>query len=358
MLRQISLRIGLCVLVTGLSLIECLHAYSQDDLLPDDLPDHVTATVEARAKWFAALPQGNSPALEFFVDDLQKWSTGQSVRVAFLGGNASLHKDIVNATKQIMDACNIQLDFGFDAGTGKYRSWSISDTSHSADIRVSFDQVGSFSLVGRDSSDPTIGASGQAVGGRANQRSLNLGGFDIARPASWAKTTRHEFLHALAFNHEHQSPTGGCDSQFRWDDDAGYQSTHDANGQYITDPAGRRPGVYTYLSGAPNNWSRFKVDHNLRQAQHGSGTAGTFDRASIMLYRFPALFYVSNPNPCAPLGNGEDLSAGDIAGLQLLYPYENQAIAAQETRLTKLRDVITNSSGLSAQVKELYRESK
>jgi len=356
--RPISLRIGHCVLITGLSLFVSQQACSQDDLLPDDLPDHVTATVEARAKWFAALPQGNSPVLEFFVDDLQKWSTGQTVRVAFLGGNTSLHKDIADATKQITDACNIHLDFGFDAATGKHRSWSTSDTSHAAEIRVSFDQGGNFSLVGSDSSNPTIGAPGQAVGGRANQRSLNLGGFDIARPASWAKTTRHEFLHALAFNHEHQSPIGGCDAQFRWDDDAGYQSTQDANGQYITDPAGNRPGIYTYLSGAPNNWSRFKVDRNLRQAQHGSGTAGTFDRASIMLYRFPALFYVSNPNPCAPLGTGENLSTGDIAGLQLLYPHQNEAITAQEARLTKLRDAITNSSGLSAQVKEFYSEPK
>jgi hypothetical protein len=90
----------------------------------------------------------------------------------------------------------------------------------------------------------------------------------------------------------------------------------------------RRPGIYTYLSGAPNFWSQAKVDHNLRQAASSPGTtAGAFDRASIMLYRFPLLFYVSDPNPCssdsnpcAPLGGTENLSSGDIDGLAHLYP--------------------------------------
>ena len=61
------------------------------------------------------------------------------------------------------------------------------------------------------------------------------------------KTARHEFLHALAFQHEHQSPMGGCDSQFRWDNDAGYAFSQDDNGQFISDPNGKRPGIYTYL---------------------------------------------------------------------------------------------------------------
>jgi hypothetical protein len=39
-----------------------------------------------------------------------------------------------------------------------------------------------------------------------------------------------------------------------------------------------------------------------------------------MLYRFPEMFYKNPPSPCAPDGEGESLSAGDRAGLQLLYP--------------------------------------
>ena len=355
--RRLSHRILL--MVATVTLLSSSQLFAQEDLLLDDLPDHVTATVEARAHWFAALPQGDTPGFEFFVDDLQKWSSGQNVlRVAFLGGNTVLHEDIADATKEITDACNIKLDFGLNPTTGKYRTWSTSDTAYAAEIRVSFDQKGYFSLVGSDSANPSIGAPGRAVGGRANQRSLNLGGFDVSRPASWIKTTRHEFLHALSFHHEHQSPMGRCDSQFRWENDAGYQFTQDANGRYITDPEGKRPGIYTYLSGAPNHWSRAKVDHNLRQAAPGSGSAGAFDRASIMLYRFPRLFYVSNPNPCAPLGNGKNLSAGDIAGLKLLYPHDNDSILARAERQRHLFNAISNSPQLNATVKELYSAPK
>ena len=236
--------------------------------------------------------------------------------------------------------------------------WTTSDVAHAAEIRVSFDQGGYFSLVGSDSSNPQIGGLGQAVGGRANQRSLNLGGFDVARPASWAKTTRHEFLHALAFHHEHQSPVGGCDSQFRWDDDPGYLFTQDANGQYITDPNGKRPGIYTYLSGAPNHWSRAKVDHNLRQAPAGSVSTGPFDRESIMLYRFPALFYVSTPSPCAPLGTGENLSNGDITGLKHLYPDAQPEIQTIAARQSKLRETISKKANVQAEIKEFYSNPK
>ncbi len=187
----------------------------------DDLPDHVIATVEVRDKLFASLPQGGGPGLEFYINDLQKWPEGQTVRVAFLGGSTGLHREIADATKQITDNCNVKLDFGFNPATGTYRTWSTNDTSYSAEIRVSFDQRGYFSLVGRDSVNENIGGAVEAVGGRPNQRTLNLGGFTVSKPATWKRTTRHEFLHALGFNHEHQSPVGGCDSQFRWDDDRG-----------------------------------------------------------------------------------------------------------------------------------------
>jgi len=328
-----------------------------DEMVLEALPEHVLATMESRDQWFAALPAGNGPALEFFFVDIQRWEPGQTVKVAFLGGTDALHKEIADATQSITSNCNIKLDFGLDA-SGAYRKWTTSDSQYAAEIRVSFDQPGNFSLVGQDSVSPNIGSPLESVGGRPNQRSLNLGGYAAPLSSERKKTVRHEFLHALAFKHEHQSPLGGCDSQFRWENDPGYVQTQGPQGQFVNDASGKRPGIYTYLSGFPNFWGRAKVDHNLRQAPSTSGaTAGTFDRASIMLYRFPGLFYVSDPNPCAPFGGTDDLSAGDIQGLKQLYPSEAPAVAALAERSAKLIESVREAPGLEQSQKVRVLES-
>ena len=70
-------------------------------------------------------------------------------------------------------------------------------------------------MVGNDSIDPTIVGAGEA--------SMNFGGFAQGPPPGWEATVLHEFGHALGFQHEHQLPVGGCDLEFRWEDDPGYQ---------------------------------------------------------------------------------------------------------------------------------------
>jgi hypothetical protein len=321
-----------------------------DEIL-EALPEAVIASMEVRDRWFATT-QASDAGLEFFVSDLQAWQPGQTIRVAFLGGDAALHRDIAEATQQITDACNIAFDFGLDPQTGTYRQWSTNDTTYQAEIRVSFDMKGYFSLVGRDSINANIGDPAEPVGGRPYQRTLNLEGYHIQRPASWKRTTRHEFLHALAFNHEHQSPAGGCDAEFRWEDDLGYQPTKDANGVYIADTLGRQPGIYTYLAGKPNQWSKMKVNHNLRQHHATLGaTAGTFDRESIMLYRFQPLFYKRTPSPCAPSGLGEDLSKGDKDGLQHLYPHTPRAQKEKTQRRRSALEALAFAEGVSDELR-------
>lgn len=284
----------------------------------ESLPDEVIASLEVRNAWRTQVATGGG--LEFILYGLARWRPGSTVRVAFLDGDVSLHADIEMATRQITDACNLRLDFGWDAATGEYRRWSESDADYAAEIRVSFDLDGYWSLIGTDSTDRTVGAPGRPEGGRPHQRSLNLGGFKSSRPADWQGTVRHELLHALAFQHEHQNKRGLCEEEFRWEDDSRYTPTKDKRGVFIPDQAGRCPGIYTYLAGAPNYWPRQKVDHNLRRITTPEVTTGSFDSASIMLYSFDPLFYKTTPSPCAPTGNGIDLSAGDRRGLRLLYP--------------------------------------
>ena len=314
-------------------------AGTDPDFFLDTLPDPVLASMEVRDRWFASVGAA-ADGRAYFIADLQRWLPGQTVRVAFLGGDTALHRDIEQATKQITDACDITLDFGFDAATKRYRSWSEHDTEFAAEVRVSFDQPGFNSLIGRDAVN-AIGPADSPMGGRPYQRSLNLAGFPISRPANWMGVVRHEFLHAVAFLHEHQHPAGGCEAQFRWDDDPGYLPTTDETGRYITDAGGHRPGIYTYLAGAPNHWTREKVDHNLRPRPADGAILGDFDRASVMLYRFPDLFYVTVPSPCSPVGNGIELSDGDIAGLRLIYPFDAGTARTETGRRTGAVDLLS-----------------
>lgn len=313
-----------------------------NDIVLESLPDAVLASMESRDRWMAGLQYAEG-GLEFIVADLQSWTPGQTVRVAFLGGTTELHKAIEDAAQEIAAAANLTLDFKTG---GAYRTWKTTDTQYAAEIRVSFDQQGYFSLVGTDSTNPNIGLPQDSVGGAPHQRSLNLGGFHVQRPAGWEGTTRHEFLHALAFHHEHQNMRGPCEAAFRWEDEQGYQATRDQRGTYITDAAGRRPGIYTYLSGFPNGWSKSKVDFNLRTiADSRALVAGPFDPASVMLYRFPPLFYRTQPSPCAPSGDGLRLSDGDKRALKLLYPSQAAALSAIGERREVLLETIEQSAG-------------
>jgi hypothetical protein len=296
----------------------------------ESLPDSVVAGLEVRDAWRKQLAE-STVGLEFIVSDLARWPVGSVVRVAFLDGDTALHADIASATAQIEQIVNLTLDFGLDPATGSYRRWQETDTVLQAEIRVSFDMPGYWSLVGTDSTDGTIAPDGP-IGGKPGQRSLNLGGYKTSKPQGWEGTVRHEFLHALAFQHEHQNMRGPCSDDFRWDDDAGYVPTTNANGVFVPDAQGRRPGIYTYLAGPPNQWSKAKVDHNLRTVEDPNAVAGPFDAASVMLYRFAPFFYKTSPSPCAPSGPGLDLSDGDKRGLQLLYPAAAEAVAALATQ--------------------------
>lgn len=317
-----------------------------DDLL-EDLPAELVESMADRAEWREQMAS-EDVGLEFIVNDLDRWKPGSVVTVAFNGGGDELHRSIAETVAAIDSACGIELDFGVDAA-GSHRRWSTDDSEYAADIRIGFDKPGYWSLVGTASVDPSIGRSGSDIGGRPHQQSMNFGGFDRSLPGSWRRTVLHEFLHALAFMHEHQNMRGPCQDEFRWEDDAFYEQTTDAAGRYVADTHGRRPGIYTYLSGPPNQWPKAKVDHNLRSDGAEGGVAGTFDAESVMLYRFPPLFYKSDPSSCAPVGKGETLSDGDRRGLALLYPADagstSEAVDRIEHRASAALAALNSNDG-------------
>ena len=183
------------------------------DHLLEDYPKDLAESLAARRRWRSAMAT-DSPDLEFIVSDIDRWAPGSAVTVAFRGGSHELHSTVAEAVSTISEACGLTLDFGegdrANGAGGGYRTWSTDDVEYAADIRVGFDKKGYWSLVGTASVDPSVGLPGQAVGGRPFQQSMNLGGFDVQLPEGWRRTVLHEFLHALAFQHEHQNMRGPC----------------------------------------------------------------------------------------------------------------------------------------------------
>ena len=317
--------------------------------LMEALPSRLQARLESRDRFRRALPGkvgGFAPA--FVINVTKRWEAGQTVRVAFKSGNADIHAKIAEATEDWTSQANIKLDFGKQAD-GTYRKWSTTDKGFVAEVRISFDQSGYYSLVGTDSNNPAVT--------RPNEESMNFQGFDSQLPTDWRAVVLHEFGHALGFEHEHQHPDAGCDSDFRWQDDAGYVPTTDSFGQYIADPNGKRPGIYTVLGGEPNNWPKAVVDFNLKQLPESHAyEVGPFDSKSIMKYYFAAwMFNQGEASHCFSAGENLVLSTQDIVGIKKLYPSAPAQVKTLRAQRANILEALIKVEGLHPASQKNYK---
>jgi len=296
------------------------------------LPNRILARIkQQKALVIEGLQNNNVAHPQFVINKTKRWAPGQTIKVAFRGGSKELHEKIASKANIWTSFANLKLDFGKNPATGEYRKWTPQDEQFAANIRISFNWQGYYSLVGTDSDNPSIT--------NPREESMNFSGFDQALPADWESVVLHEFGHAFAFEHEHQHPAGGCD--FRWDDDPGYEKKTDQFGQFIPNN-NRRPGIYTVLGGPPNSWSKETVDFNLRQLSASSAfMTSTFDVKSIMQYHFDAwMFEKGEQSSCFTQTENGVLSALDKEGARKLYPFAPQDVAvANGERVEAIKSV-------------------
>jgi hypothetical protein len=195
------------------------------------------------------------------------WKPGRVLRCRFLDGDPVVQAKVQPYAHEWEHYANIKFVFGSDPD---------------AEIRISFQQAGSWSYLGTD-----------ALTIAKTQPTMNYGWL---RPNTaddeYARVVIHEFGHALGCIHEHQNPA----TDIPWDKEA----------------------VYKYYQGPPNNWNRATVDVNLFTRYSAEITQfSEFDRDSIMLYPVPNDFTIGD----FEVGWNKALSARDKEFIGSLYPF-------------------------------------
>lgn len=203
---------------------------------------------------------------EMAVNITKMWTANQTLKIFFFGGQDERTKKVISIASEWSNYCSI--------------TFQATDKIEEAHLRISFNELGSWSFVGTD-----------ARGVPKNEATMNFGWLNnLTEEKEYKRVVLHEFGHALGLIHEHQSPA----ISINWN----------------------KTFVYWHFK-FYHNWDKSQVDKNIFEEFESTKTKySTVDKESIMGYWIPPNF--TNDGTMFPLNY--ELSKLDKEFIKQIYP--------------------------------------
>jgi len=290
------------------------------------IPNQQTAKLQKKlAKKRRSQPSSANARTQATIAKGYLFKPGRILTIAFKGGDYELHKDIARWAKAWQKHANIKFDFGHDKDKGCFRSWSRRNKNKKADIRISFESTsgntGYWSAIGNDIDQVVDGEAFYP----ANIPTMNYQDLRSHKKSKQRAFVLHEFGHAIGFLHEHQSPSGKCNKEFRWEDEKGYKPKFTKKDGFIRDDNGLSPGIFRVMENKPYEWSHQQVVDNMQMLKRDYAFARTkFDPKSIMKYYYEPWMYIKGEkSTCYSKEENTKLSEMDKMAAGMAYPFDD-----------------------------------